>query len=207
MDSYDLKKSVNVTMDGAKQTRMSRLVNVPNVLTAMRLVLAVVAFVLLPMGLYLPAMLVFIVAAVTDWVDGWWARRFDQVTQFGRIFDPFADKIIVCGLFILLAAEKGSEIVPWMAVVVVGREMLVTVLRSSIEQSGGDFSAKMAGKLKMVFQCAAIIASLVLLEHGPETAPDWMLWVVPTLVWLAVVSTVYSGVGYLIAAGKHLAGE
>ncbi len=194
-------------MDGAKQTRVPRLVNVPNVLTLMRLVLAVVAFVLVPLGLYIPALLVFIVAAVTDWVDGWWARRFDQVTQFGRIFDPFADKIIVCGLFILLAAEKGSEIAPWMAVVVVGREMLVTVLRSSIEQSGGDFSAKMAGKLKMVFQCAAIIASLVILQRGPETAPDWMQWVVPALVWLAIVSTIYSGVGYLVAASKHLAGE
>jgi CDP-diacylglycerol--glycerol-3-phosphate 3-phosphatidyltransferase len=194
-------------MDGAKKTRMSRLVNVPNVLTAIRLVLAIVAFVLLPMGYYIPTMLVFIVAAVTDWVDGWWARRFDQVTQFGRIFDPFADKIIVCGLFILLAAEKGSEIAPWMAVVVVGREMLVTALRSSIEQSGGDFSAKMAGKLKMVFQCAAIIASLVILQRGPATAPEWMLWVVPALVWLSVVSTIYSGVGYLVAAGKHLTSE
>ena len=194
-------------MDDLKQRRISRLVNVPNVLTTMRLILAVVAFVLVPLGLYLPALVVFAVAAVTDWIDGYWARRFDQVTQLGRIFDPSADKIIVCGLFILLAAEEGSEIAPWMAVVVVGREMLVTALRGFIEQSGGDFSAKMAGKLKMVFQCAAIIASLVMLMYGTDAAPDWLRWVLPTLVWLAVLSTIYSGLEYVFVAGKYLLDE
>jgi CDP-diacylglycerol--glycerol-3-phosphate 3-phosphatidyltransferase len=153
------------------------------------------------------ALIVFVVAAITDSVDGWWARRFGQVTQFGRIFDPFADKIIVCGLFILLAAEEGSEIAPWMAVVVVGREMLVTALRGFIEQSGGDFSAQLAGKLKMVFQCAAIIASLILLRTGPATAPEWMHWVVPTLVWIAVLSTIYSGAGYCVTAAKYFRGS
>jgi CDP-diacylglycerol--glycerol-3-phosphate 3-phosphatidyltransferase len=190
-------------MDTTGQAGARRLVNVPNVLTAMRLVLAVVVFVLVPLGWYASALVVFIVAAVTDWVDGWWARRFGQVTQFGRIFDPFADKIIVCGLFILLAAEEGSEIAPWMAVVVVGREMLVTALRGFIEQSGGDFSAQLSGKLKMVFQCAAIIASLILLRRGPLTAPEWMHWVVLSLVWIAVISTIYSGVGYCLAAGRY----
>jgi CDP-diacylglycerol--glycerol-3-phosphate 3-phosphatidyltransferase len=194
-------------MDDLRQRRISRLVNVPNVLTTMRLILAVVAFVLVPLGLYLPALIVFVVAAVTDWIDGYWARRFDQVTQLGRIFDPFADKIIVCGLFVLLAAEEGSEIAPWMAVVVVGREMLVTALRGFIEQSGGDFSAKMAGKLKMVFQCAAIIASLVMLMYGADGAPDWLHWALPALVWLAVLSTIYSGLEYVFVATKYLLDE
>jgi CDP-diacylglycerol--glycerol-3-phosphate 3-phosphatidyltransferase len=194
-------------MDDLKQRRILRLVNVPNVLTALRLVLAVVVFALVPLGYYLAALIVFTVAAVTDWVDGYWARRFDQITQVGRIFDPFADKIIVCGLFILLAAEKGAGIAPWMAVVVVGREMLVTALRGFIEQHGGDFSAKMAGKLKMVFQCAAIIGSLLMLWYTVDQAPGWFHWALPILVWLAVLSTIYSGLEYVVIATRYVLAE
>src|SRR4051812_4649859 len=142
------------------------ILNVPNVLTGVRFLLSIVVFVLIPLGQFIPAMIVFIIAASTDWIDGWWARKFNQVTKLGRIFDPFVDKIIICGTFIYLAAEwPHSGIAPWMAVVVVGREMLVTAIRGFIEQQGGDFSAQLAGKLKMVFQCAAVVASLLALNH------------------------------------------
>jgi CDP-diacylglycerol--glycerol-3-phosphate 3-phosphatidyltransferase len=187
-------------MDGTKYKRLKKILNVPNVLTTARLVLAVIVFVLVPLEEYFAALIVFTIAATTDWVDGYWARRYDQVTQVGRIFDPFVDKIIVCGIFVFLAAEPQSGIAAWMAVVVVGREMLVTALRGFIEQSGGDFSAKMAGKLKMVFQCVAAGASLVALMYRPDPLPVWLAWALPTLVWIAVLSTVYSGAGYVIAA-------
>ena len=195
---------------------MSRMLNVPNVLTLSRLVLSIVVFVLVPLGCYFSALVVFIVAASTDWVDGYFARRFQQVTQLGRMFDPFVDKIIVCGLFIFLAAEPPSGITAWMAVVVVGRELLVTALRSFIEQSGGDFSAKMAGKLKMVFQCVAGGFGLGALMYDNGTAPDWLqailpppwFWVLlPITVWLAVLSTIYSGLQYVVVAIKHIAGS
>ena len=189
--------------------------NVPNVLTTVRLVLSIVVFVLIPLGLYLPALIVFIIAASTDWVDGWWARKYGQVTKLGRMFDPFVDKIIICGTFILLAAQQhavGGDhrygIAPWMAVVVVGREMLVTALRGFIEQSGGDFSAKFAGKLKMVFQCVAAGASLVALMYFARDStaklPPWLFWTMVVSVWLAVLSTIYSGVEYIFAAGKYV---
>src|SRR4051812_15822388 len=151
-------------------------------------------------------MLVFVIAAGTDWIDGWWARKYGQVTKLGRIFDPFVDKIIICGTFIFLAAEPGSGIAPWMAVVVMGREMLVTAIRGFIEQQGGDFSAQMMGKLKMVFQCAACVASLLALRHlqgeGSTAAalPAWLYWSLIAFVWLAFLSTVYSGLEYIIAA-------
>jgi CDP-diacylglycerol--glycerol-3-phosphate 3-phosphatidyltransferase len=176
--------------------------------------------VLIPLGQYVAAIVVFVIAAGTDWIDGYWARKYNQVTQLGRIFDPFVDKIIICGTFILLATKMDpipsssipwyAKIAGWMAVVVVGREMLVTALRGFIEQSGGDFSAKMAGKLKMVFQCAAVVAALLALNHiapsGEETSPlpPWLLWSLVVSVWLAVASTVYSGIGYVIAAAKYL---
>ncbi|MCU0962286.1 MAG: CDP-diacylglycerol--glycerol-3-phosphate 3-phosphatidyltransferase [Pirellulaceae bacterium] len=177
--------------------------NVPNQLTTARLVLSCVVFVLIPFHYYWSAMLVFLVAASTDWVDGYWARRYGQVTKLGRVFDPFVDKFIICGAFILLVAEPGSGIQAWMAVLVVGREMLVTSLRSFIEQSGGDFSAQMAGKLKMVFQCIAVVASLLVLTFTPHDPPAWLSVALIVAVWLAMLSTVYSGIGYVLAAAKH----
>lgn len=183
--------------------------NVPNILTAARFVLSLGVFVLIPLEQYFAATVVFVLAAGTDWIDGWWARKYNQVTKLGRIFDPFVDKILICGTFIYLAAIAKSGIAPWMAVVVMGREMLVTVIRSFIEEQGGDFSAKMAGKLKMVFQCVAAVASLVALRHyqlaGPSaTLPDWLFWTLHISVWLAVISTIYSGLEYVFAAGRIL---
>src|SRR4051812_1370598 len=187
------------------------ILNVPNVLTTVRFVLSIVVFVLIPLQHYLAAMIIFIIAASTDWIDGWWARKYEQVTKLGRIFDPFVDKIIICGTFIFLAAEwPASGIAPWMAVVVMGREMLVTAIRGFIEQQGGDFSAQMAGKLKMVFQCAAVVASLLVLRHlhvvdsNTLPVPTWLNWTLHISVWLAVISTVYSGLEYIVAAARIL---
>lgn len=185
--------------------------NVPNVLTAVRFLLSIVVFVLIPLDQYFAAMVVFIIAASTDWIDGWWARKYNQVTKLGRIFDPFVDKIIICGTFIFLAAEwPASGISPWMAVVVMGREMLVTAIRSEIEGRGGDFSAKFMGKLKMVFQCAAVVTSLLALQHfataGNVTAPlpNWLFWSLQVSVWSAVLTTIWSGGEYIVAAARIL---
>ena len=178
--------------------------------------MAFVVFALIPLEMYTSAFVLFVIAASTDWVDGWWARRFQQVTQLGRILDPFCDKIIICGTFILLAVEMDPfpwtmRIAGWMAVVVVGREMLVTALRSFIEQSGGDFSAKMAGKLKMVLQCVAVGAALIALRIAApdpaaagESVPMWLAATLTVSVWAAVVLTVYSGLEYIIAAAKFI---
>lgn len=178
--------------------------NVPNQITAARLVLAVVDFALMMMGQYAIAAAVFLVAACTDWVDGYYARRYGQVTKLGRVCDPFVDKIIVCGMFIFLAANPVSGIAAWMAVLVVARELLVTTLRTFIEQGGGDFSATASGKWKMVFQCVAVVASLVTLAAGGRSAPDWMHWVLLISVWVAVLSTIQSGVVYVVAAVRLL---
>src|SRR6187200_707666 len=109
--------------------------NVPNILTVARLVLSVICFIVFPFEWYLAALILFTIAAGTDWVDGFWARRYGQVTQLGRILDPFADKIIICGTFTFLAAvpptvtgDSASEITAWMAVIVIARELLVTAL-------------------------------------------------------------------------------
>jgi len=179
-----------------------QMLNVPNALSMSRLILACVVFALIEFDWFLAAFILFVIAASTDWVDGWWARKFNQVTQLGRMLDPFVDKIIICGTFIFLSAEydQGSGIAAWMTTIVVGRELLVTALRSMIEASGGDFSAGMSGKLKMVFQCVAVGASLITLSYGVDAAPAWLTTTLFISAIVAVISTVQSGIGYVFAA-------
>ena len=95
------------------------------------------------------------------------------------------------------------QIAGWMAVVVVGRELLVTALRGFIEQHGGDFSAKFSGKLKMVFQCAAVIGSLAVLSNPTESS-DGLCLITLILIWLSVASTVHTGIIYIQAAIKTI---
>ena len=174
------------------------MLNLPNQITLARLALSVVVFVLIPFGYYLAALVIFLLAAGTDWLDGYIARKFDLVTKLGRILDPFVDKFLICGVFIYLAAVPASGVAAWMAVVVVARELLVTVIRSFLEGEGVDFSAKTAGKLKMVFQCLAAAVSLFVLSRSE--VPGWMQTTLVASAWLAVASTVYSGAGYVMRA-------
>lgn len=153
--------------------------NIPNTLTIFRIFLAIVVFVMIGLARYDLALLFFVLAVLTDALDGWWARRFKQITVFGRIMDPFADKFLICGVFICLVTipELTSDkagypawlmLQAWMVIIIIGRELLVTTLRSFVESAGGDFSAKWLGKLKMVIQCAAVILALLYLSGGAE---------------------------------------
>ncbi len=190
--------------------------NLPNQLTWMRLILTTVMFVFVSLEWYLVGMVLFIVAASTDWLDGYFARRYNLVTTLGRILDPFADKVIICGTFILLAAVPTFNgfaaghygyLPAWMAVVVVGRELLVTALRSFLEQQGSDFSASMSGKVKMVLQCLAAGTGLFYLSTLSDTvtsAPAWLHWMLLLSIWSAVIVTIYSGIGYILTAIRLL---
>lgn len=186
--------------------------NVPNQLTGLRLILAVIMFCLIPWGTstaYLAAAVLFIVAAGTDWLDGYYARKYNLVTTLGRIIDPFADKVIVCGTFIFLVAipemtEVWYGLQAWMVVVIVGRELLVTALRSFLEERGADFSAKTSGKLKMVLQCVAAALGLLYLASAPHEAgwAAWLWWPLVAAIWAAVVATIGSGLLYVYGAVK-----
>jgi CDP-diacylglycerol--glycerol-3-phosphate 3-phosphatidyltransferase len=179
------------------------LFNVPNQLTTLRLLLSIVLFGFIAFEYYLTSLVLFVIAASTDWLDGYWARKYGQVTNLGRILDPFVDKIIICGTFIFLVAVPGSGVVAWMAVVIVGRELLVTALRSYLEGEGADFSANMAGKLKMVLQCVAAGLALYALSYvGPR--PEWLNWAVTLSLWGAVLLTLYSGLAYIQRAVQLL---
>lgn len=172
--------------------------NLPNQLTISRLVLALVLFGLITFQFWITSLVVFVAASATDWLDGYFARKYGLVTVLGRILDPFVDKIIICGTFICLVAEyPRSGIAGWMAVVVVGRELLITALRSFLEQQGADFSAAMSGKLKMFVQCIAAGVSLFALSYTAGSEPDWVKWLLIVSVWGALALTVYSGAEYV----------
>ncbi|MBM4000583.1 MAG: CDP-diacylglycerol--glycerol-3-phosphate 3-phosphatidyltransferase [Planctomycetes bacterium] len=178
--------------------------NVPNQITTARLILAIVVFGCMDLRWYTAALIVFLLAASTDWVDGYWARRYGQVTKLGRILDPFVDKFIICGVFIYLAAVPDSGVPPWVAVLVTARELLVTALRGMVEGQGGDFSAKWSGKWKMVFQCAAAALSLLILASRGTTAPTWTFRLLIVALGLAVSLTIHSGFVYVLAAARSL---
>ena len=179
----------------------------PNWITVGRLGLAIVLVVILSLPVswgYAAGFVLFVIATGSDWVDGFLARRFGMVTVLGRILDPFVDKILICGTLVFLVADprmhsRPELLQPWMVVVVLGRELLVTALRSWVEERGQDFSAQTAGKLKMVVQSVAGAAGLLFLAVGADTSPAWawLYWVVVASVWAMVAVTVYSGIVYI----------
>ncbi len=186
--------------------------NLPNQLTTLSLVLSVVLFLLITSEHYISAFILFLIAVGTDWLDGYYARKYNQITTLGRILDPFADKVIICGTFIFLVITPGMRadlllLQAWMVVVIVGRELLVTALRSFLEERGSDFSANLSGKLKMVLQCVAAGSALVYLhclQPVGSTAPLWVYWFTVVSIWSAVILTVYSGAVYVWIAYKLL---
>jgi CDP-diacylglycerol---glycerol-3-phosphate 3-phosphatidyltransferase len=179
---------------------IDRVWTVPNLLSLARLVLSVVVFLLIEQAAWPAATILFAIAASTDRLDGWYARRFNQISRLGRIFDPLVDKILVCGAFILVATPAGP-ILPWMAVLVVVRELVVTAIRAEMERAGSDFSATLTGKLKMVLQCVAVAVAL-----GGRAWPELAVAGIPIATaaawatWAALVSTAWSGIEYLWAA-------
>ncbi|MFV0444635.1 MAG: CDP-diacylglycerol--glycerol-3-phosphate 3-phosphatidyltransferase [Planctomycetaceae bacterium] len=188
-----------------------RALNLPNLITVSRFVLAMVLFVLIDLdGWWRSAAVVFVVAALTDFVDGYLARKYGQVTVLGRILDPFVDKIIICGAFIFLqskvAGDLTSGVTGWMTFVIVARELFITSLRAMLEQQGKDFSAKWSGKIKMGVQCVAVLLSLLSLSRSFLTdmatvCPQSTFLLLRDLsLWLTVFITVYSGGEYVVRA-------
>lgn len=197
--------------------------NLPNRLTLSRIALSVVFFVLLsqyscrspvPWVLDL-AIVIFVIAALTDFLDGYIARRHGLETPLGRVLDPFADKVLVCGAFICMVGSgfvdadghNVTEVSAWMAVVIVSRELLVTGLRGFNEARGRAFGASIHGKVKMWMQsiCAPLV--LLLVAHQDTwAAGGWASWTKAIAVWLTVVVTVLSAVQYVIRS-KYILDE
>lgn len=177
--------------------------NVANQLTASRLVLAVVLFVLIAMHAWLWCILVFAVAAATDWFDGYLARKQGLASTLGRVFDPLVDKVLVGGAFIFLLGLPSDQtgILPWMVTVVVARELIINALRNYLESQGVVFGADWLGKLKMGLQCAVLLGVFLVRyladTGGDENVVHFFTLVREALIYSMIVITALSGLQYL----------
>jgi CDP-diacylglycerol--glycerol-3-phosphate 3-phosphatidyltransferase len=196
----------------------------PNRITAMRFVGAMVLFAVLaiwgegqetvaetstnPIAMHV-AFWLFLATSLSDILDGYLARKGNQITAFGRIADPFVDKVLVLGTMIfLLVLPWSREMFPaWVVVVILAREFLVTGIRGYVESVGGQFPADWFGKLKMTFQCIAIG---VVLGLAAIPFPDWFegpWWIFGEIcVWVTLVTAVGSGISYVLKTRKVLQG-
>ena len=177
---------------------MSRVfaLNVPNVLTVLRILLVPVLVVALlgdtSNGDVLAAV-VFALASLTDFVDGYLARSRGSVTTFGKLMDPVADKLLIVAALVSLVSL--NRLAAWVAMVIIAREFAVTALRMGATQTGVVVAASMSGKLKTCVQIAAILA--VIAVHGHP------LWV-DLLVYAAVLITVMSGLDFFFGLRRRV---
>ena len=182
------------------------MVNLPNILTGLRILLIPVlvgVFYLAPLEWrYLASAIVFSIASVTDWLDGYLARKLGQMTPFGAFLDPVADKLIVAVALVLLVEIHASAILAIPALVIVGREIVVSALREWMAQYSQMRSVAVSylGKIKTTFQMVAII---VLLMSGPGLE-KWPVMLGFVLLYGAAILSLWSMVQYLMLAWPDL---
>lgn len=173
--------------------------NLPNKLTMGRILAIPVFIVVFLMGHNVIATILFILAALTDMLDGKIARKYNLVTNFGKLMDPLADKLLTMAAFICLV-EVGY-IPGWVVIVILGREFIITGMRQVAAAQGIVIAAGMTGKIKTVTQMIAI--PLLLLKNWPCSmfAPNFPLDMI--FLYLALLMTIVSGVEY-IAKNRQL---
>ena len=176
--------------------------NLPNRITLSRLLLAVVFFAFLSHRYFNVALVIFFVAVFTDWLDGYLARKWDLSTDLGRIVDPFVDKVIICGAFIIFLHIAKDVIAPWMVIIIVAREFFVSSIRGFSESKGVKFGSNIWGKTKMVIQSVTICAMLLYYAHFENII--WMQYIVYAFIWITVIVTIVSGIIYVLSAKKTL---
>jgi len=183
-----------------------RLLTLPNLLTLSRLPLSAVLFACIAYEQWLAALLVFGLAALTDWLDGLLARRLNQQSAIGRSLDPLVDKVLTGGAFIYLLGVPGALLLPWMVTVVIGRELLITGIRGIMEAQGVKFGADWLGKLKMVLQCAVLVAVFAVLWLNSmdlaESIRIGLRFTQIALIYAMIVVTIASGVQYVARAAR-----
>lgn len=191
----------------------------PNAITLSRLVLAAVFVFAMehsgPVG-HAVALASFSIAAATDWLDGYLARRMGLVTPLGKLLDPLADKILVCAAFVFMSKLSFAPV--WITALIIAREFLVTGLRQIAIEAGQVIPADRLGKWKTTFQLTFVITALVWMSFSKISEPMWIVsflaeiakpaWeggiLMPVSLWLAVGLTTVSGANYVWNSRKLL---
>lgn len=153
------------------------------------------------------AAILFILASMTDGLDGYLARKRAQITTMGMLLDPLADKIMVTAALIELVAYNPEVVKVWIAVVIIGREFLISGLRSIASSEGFTIQASDLGKLKTVIQIVSVVAAI--LAHGwdrwvfgPVVIPVY--WIAVAAIYFTVLVSVISAVDYFVGFWKHI---
>ena len=195
--------------------------NIPNAITVSRLFLTAgfILFVTFESTWgHFTALILFIIAAISDFVDGWLARKMNLITPLGKLLDPLADKILVCSAFVFLTAEGLCPV--WVTALIIGREFLVTGLRQIAIEAGQVLAADRLGKWKTAFQLSYLIAGMIRLTldtmesvgsfsllHTLTTPWGEGAWLLPISLGLAVGLTVISGWNYVWSSRYLLRGN
>ena len=166
--------------------------NLPNKLTTLRMLLVPVFIIVYLLGYEIPSLIIFAIASFTDFLDGYLARKYNLISNYGKIMDPLADKLLVTAALVCMVQ---TGIVPaWMVIVILAREFAITGLRAVAASEGTVIAAAWSGKIKTVTQMIAII--FLLLDNWP-----FSLFNIPfanIMLWVAVIMTIYSGLEYMI---------
>lgn len=172
--------------------------NLPNKLTMGRIFAIPVFIVVFFLDLRYLAGIIFILAAVTDMLDGHIARKHNLVTNFGKLMDPLADKLLVMSALICLA--QVGDVAGWMVIVILGREFIITGMRQVAAAQGIVIAAGATGKIKTILQMIAI--PLLILENWPFSAFGVNIPVDMIFLWLALIMTIVSGTEYIMKNRK-----
>ena len=183
--------------------------NIPNSLTIIRILLIpvfILVFYLPYKWTHLAAAILFALGAITDWLDGYLARKLNQTSRFGAFLDPVADKLLVAVALVLLVERHDTILFTLAACVIIGREIVVSALREWMAELGKRTSVAVSyvGKVKTAFQMLAIIG---LLAIDPATDESWLLALSYLMLYVAAVLTLWSMFIYLRAAAEVLRGE
>lgn len=202
----------------------------PNALTVLRVVLAGAFFAALNAFRYPDhhvtwgniAIGLFVAAAITDALDGHLARKWHVESLFGRLMDPFCDKVLILGAFIYLTGprftvpewvEQGeyftmsTGVYPWMVVLILARELLVTGIRGIVEGMGMSGASNWSGKAKMILQSIAVPIVLLLVINFRPSEQAWALWTCRALIYVTLAVTVWSGVPYVAGLQRIMLGK
>lgn len=165
--------------------------NLPNKLTTLRILLVPVFIIFYLLGMNAASVIVFIGASVTDYLDGYLARKNNMITDYGKIMDPLADKLLVTSALVCMVQ---IWVVPaWMVIVILAREFLITGLRAVAAGQGIVIAAAWSGKVKTVTQMIAII--FLIINNWPFSLINFPF--ARIMLWVALIATVYSGVEYI----------
>lgn len=172
--------------------------NTANKITMLRVVLIPIYMVLFLCDLTEWALGVFVLASVSDWLDGYIARNYNQVTDFGKFVDPLADKVLTTAAFLILL-EKGI-ISSWVVMIILTREFMVAGIRMNAASEGKVIAASYWGKLKTVSQMVAVIAGMIMMLPvlNEVIGADLANLITNILVWISTALTVISGIDYLM---------